>query len=149
MKHLNLYIIFGLFVLTSCVPATEQLPVAPAPLSYQGAQEEVYDAVLQIISASPGVPAYNPGGLDGYERGPSGPWEITLSDSPRSVSARAESRASGFLGSNAEPDVHEIDVRLSGAGERRTRVSVQGTPQAQGLAERIYAELDGAFGRSE
>ena len=149
MKRLNLSILLGLFVLTSCVPATEQLPVAPAPVFYQGAQEQVYEAVLQTISASPGVPAYNPGGIDGYERGPSGPWMITSSNPPQSVSAQTESSASGFLGSNAEPDVHEIDVRLSGAGERGTRVSVQGTPQAQGLAERIYAELDEGFGRLE
>ena len=149
MKRLNLSIIFGLFILTSCVPATEQRPVAPAPVTYQGAQEEVYESVLQTIAASPGVPAYNPGGIDGYERAPSGPWVIALNDPPQSVSAQAESSASGFLGSNAEPDVHKIDVRLSGAGERRTRVSVQGTPQAQRLAERIYAELDEGFGRLE
>ncbi len=149
MKRLNLSVIFGLLILTSCVPATEQLPVVPVPVTYRGAQEEVYETVLRTISASPGVPTYNPGGLDGYERAPSGPWVITSSSPPQSVSAQAESSASGFLGSNAEPDVHEIDVRLSEAGERRTRVSIQGTPQAQRLAETIYAELDEEFEKLE
>ena len=152
MKHFAFVIsavISALLTLSSCVPATEQLPVAPAPVSYEGAQEEVYETVLQTISDSPGVPSYNPGGLDGYERGPSGPWVLTSSNPPQSVSAQTESSASGFLGSNAEPDVHEIDVRLSEIGEGQTRVSVQGTPQAQGLAEVIYARLDERFGRLE
>lgn len=149
MKYFNLFFTFGLLTLASCVPATTQAPVAPAPVTYQGAREEVYERVLQTISESPGVPPYNPGGLDGYERGPSGPWMINASNPPQSVSAQAESSASGFLGSNAEPDVHEIDVRLSGVGERRTRVSIRGTPQTQRLAEAIYVALDEGFERLE
>ena len=148
MKRLN-FPILGLLIFTSCVPATEQLPIAPAPITYQGAREEVHETVVQTVVGSPGVPGYNPGGLDGYERAPSGPWEIVASDPPRSVSARAESRASGFLGSNAEPDVHEIEVRLSEVGGVATQVSVQGTPQAQLLAETIYAQLDERFRRLE
>ena len=145
----NLFFGFLIF-LASCVPATEQLPVDPAPVVYQGNKEEVYASVLQIVANDPGVPSYNPGGIDGYERAPSGPWVI-VSSSPTTgvVSARAESSASGFLGSNAEPDVHELEVRLSSVSLEppQTQVSVQGTPQAQGLAEAIHAQLEERFGR--
>ena len=139
-----------LIFLASCVPATEQLPIDPTPVVYQGIKEEVYASVLQIIADDPGVPNYNPGGIDGYERGPSGPWVI-VSSSPTTgvVSARAESSASGFLGSNAEPDVHELEVRLSSVSIEppQTEVSVEGTPQAQKLAGAIRAQLDERFGR--
>ncbi len=141
---------FALILLTSCVPATEQLPVDPAPIIYQGSREEVYANVLQTIADDPGVPSYNPGGIDGYERGPSGPWVITASSPTTGViSAQAESSASGFLGSNAEPDVHELEVRLSSVSVEppQTQVSVQGTPQAQGLAEAIHTQLDERFGQ--
>ena len=151
MKRFYFFILV-LLVLTSCVPATEQLPVDPVPVTYKGTQAEVYASVLQTVSDDPGVPSYNPGGMDGYERAPSGPWTITQeSGSNEGVSAQTTSSASGFLGSNAEPDVHEIDVRLSAVSEEppQTRVSVQGTPQAKGLAERIYAQLDERFERLE
>lgn len=149
---INLLFFASILILTSCVPATEQLPVNPAPVTYQGSREEVYGSVLQIIADDPGVPSYNPGGIDGYERGPSGPWVIVSSNPVTGVvSARAESSASGFLGSNAEPDVHELEVRLSSVNEEppQTRVSVQGTPQAQGLAEAIHAQLEERFGGLE
>ena len=145
-----LFILALLGTLTSCVPATEQLPTSPVPVTYQGTRAEVYTVILEIISADPGVPSYNPGGLDGYERGPSGPWVITGRDGANErISARATSSASGFLGSNAEPDVHELDVVLSTLGENspQTRVSVQGTPQAKTLAQSIYVQLDERFRR--
>lgn len=151
MRRSYFFILLSL-ALTSCVPATEQRPVDPVPVTYRGTQTEVYASVSQTVSNDPGVPSYNPGGMDGYERAPSGPWTITQdSGSNEVVSARATSSASGFLGSNAEPDVHEINVRLSVVSEEppQTRVSVQGTPQAEGLAERIYAQLDERFGRLE
>ena len=144
-----LLILALLGTLTSCVPATEQLPTNPIPITYQGTRAEVYTVILEIISADPGVPSYNPGGMDGYERGPSGPWVITERDGANErISAQATSSASGFLGSNAEPDVHELDVTLSIVGEDppRTRVSVQGTPQAKTLAQNIYTQLDERFG---
>lgn len=152
-RFFNLLLSLGvLTALTSCVPATEQLPVDPVPVTYAGTLAEVYASVLRTISDDPGVPSYNPGGMDGYERAPSGPWTLMQDSGTREVvSAQTTSSASGFLGSNAEPDVHEIDVRLSTVSEEppHTKVSVQGTPQAKGLAERIYAQLDERFERLE
>lgn len=143
MKYLLLLALF-----TSCVPATQQLPVKPQPAVYQAAQRDIHAAVLRVISDAPAVPSYNPGGANGYERAPSELWLLTSSDPARGlISARAESRASGFFGSNAEPDIHEVEVALSSVNEVQTRVSVSGTPQTERLAETIYAQLDAQFER--
>jgi len=121
-------------------------------VTYLGAPDAVFTAVLEIIAADSGVPPYDPGGLNGYRRGPSGPWIITTSDREAGfISARATSRAAGLVGSGAAPDVHQINVFISPAGDDppRTQVTVQGTARARLLANRIHARLSERFERLE
>ena len=133
-------------LLGSCAPAATDASSEPAV--YAAPFDEVFNAILGIIAADPAVPAYSPGGVNNYRRGPSTPWLVTVSDREAGlIVAEARSRAAGFVGSSAPPDVHTVNVRLERVGEERTRVSARGTPYTRRFLDRLEAALAEQFGQ--
>ena len=133
-------------LLGSCAPAATDASSEPAV--YAAPFDEVFNAILGIIAADPAVPAYSPGGVNNYRRGPSTPWLVTVSDREAGlIVAEARSRAAGFVGSSAPPDVHTVNVRLERVGEGRTRVSARGTPYTKRFLVRLEAALAEQFGQ--
>ena len=132
--------------LGGCAPAATDASSEPAV--YAAPFDEVFNAILGIIAADPAVPAYSPGGVNNYRRGPSTPWLVTVSDREAGlIVAEARSRAAGFVGSSAPPDVHTVNVRLESVGEERTRVSARGTPYTKRFLVRLEAALAEQFGQ--
>lgn len=134
-----------LWLLAACAPATD---VRSGPTTYPAPFDAVYTAVLRFIAADSGIPPYNPGGVNGYRRGPSTPWLIVSSDREAGlIVAQARSRAAGFVGSDAPPDVHQLNVLLQDLGGEppRTAVSVRGTPHTRVFVNRLEAHLSKAF----
>lgn len=130
-------------LLSGCAPAATDASSEPAV--YAAPFNEVFNASLEIIAADPAVPAYSPGGVNNYRRGPSTPWLVRVSDREAGlIVAEARSRAAGFVGSSAPPDVHTVNVRLERLGER-TRVSARGTPYTKRFLGRLAAALAERF----
>ncbi len=133
-------------LLSSCAPAVTDASSEPAV--YAAPFDEVFNAVLDTVAADPAVPAYSPGGVNNYRRGPSTPWLVTVSDREAGlIVAEARSRAAGFVGSSAPPDVHTVNVRLERVGEERTRASARGTPYTKRFLARLGAALSERFGQ--
>ena len=133
-------------LLGSCAPATTDASSEPALVA--APFDEVFNATLGIIAADPAVPAFSPGGVNNYRRGPSTPWLVTVSDREAGlIVAEARSRAAGFVGSSALPDVHTVNVRLESVGETRTRISARGTPYTRRFLGRLEAALIERFGQ--
>ncbi len=132
--------------LAACTPAATGVQSGPIP--YAAPYEDVFTAVLLIAAADPGLPPYRPGGVDGYRRGPSTPWLVKSSDrSAGLVVLEARSRAAGFVGSDAPPDVHTVNVFLQAEGEPpRTDITVRGTPFTRVFLNRLKLALDERFG---
>ena len=132
--------------LGSCAPAVKDVQTAPA--TYAAPYDAVFTAVLQTIAADPGVAPYNPGGVNGYRRGASTPWLVTVSDRGAGlIVAEARSRAAGLVGSDAPPDVHRINVQLEAdnSDSPRTRVTARGTPFTRAFLERLEQALKTRF----
>lgn len=150
-RVVRLLLLFGLLLtLGACAPATDE--ASTSPITYAGAYDEVFSAVLGLVSQDTGVPGYNPGGINGYWRAPSGPWLITSSDRAVGlIAAQARSQAAGFIGSSAEADVHSVNifVRDQGGDPPRTQVSVQGTARTRVLQNRLQIGLGERFERLE
>lgn len=145
-------ILVTLLVLAACAPATSD--VRSSPVTVAAPYKEVFTAVVQFVAADPGIPPYNPGGVNGYRRGASTPWLVATSDREAGlIVAEARSRAAGFVGSDAPPDVHQVNIlvqNLGGdvlAGEGpRTQVSVRGTPFTRVFVNRLRLALADRFG---
>lgn len=139
--------VFGLLLLGACAPAADVARTPPAV--YAGTFDEVFSAALQLVTQDPGVPAYNPGGINGYLRAPSGPWLVTSSDREAGlIAAQARSQAAGFIGSGAEPDVHSVNILVQALSSDppRTQVTVQGTARTRVLQNRLQSGLNEHFG---
>lgn len=135
-----------LVLLNGCAPAATDASSEPAV--YAAPFDEVFNAVLDTVAADPAVPAYSPGGVNNYRRGPSTPWLVTVSDRGAGlIVAEARSRAAGYVGSSAPPDVHTVNVRLERVGATRTRVSARGTPYTKRFLARLGAALSERFGQ--
>ncbi len=142
------YLYAGLLVLFlgSCAPTLKNAQITPA--TYAAPYDTVFTAVLQTIAADPGVGPYSPGGVNGYRRGASTPWLVTVSDREAGlIVAEAKSRAAGFVGSGAPPDVHRVNVQLTPESSRppRTRVTARGTPFTRAFLERLEQALQTRF----
>ncbi len=131
--------------LAACAPAVTG--VRSDPITYAAPYEDVFTAVLQVAAADPGLPPYSPGGVNGYRRGASTPWLVKSSDRGAGlIVLEARSRAAGFIGSDAPPDVHVVNVLLQAEGEPpRTVVSVRGTPFTRVFLNRLKLALDERF----
>ncbi len=141
----SLVLFLGL-CLASCAPAVRDAQTAPA--TYAAPYDEVFTAVLQTVAADPGVGPYNPGGVNGYRRGASTPWLVTVSDRGAGlVVAEARSKAAGFVGSDAPPDVHRINVQFEAQSVTppKTRVTARGTPFTRNFLERLEQALKTRF----
>ncbi|CAA9583112.1 MAG: hypothetical protein AVDCRST_MAG86-3120 [uncultured Truepera sp.] len=141
-----------LLVLAACTPAASD--VRSDPVTVAAPFEEVFTAALRFVTDDPGLPSYNPGGVNGYRRGPSTPWLVLTSDREAGlIVAEARSRAAGFVGSDAPPDVHQVNILVqalgggASAGEGpRTQVSVRGTPFTRVFVNRLKLALGERFG---
>ena len=131
--------------LAACAPAATG--VRSGPDTYAAPFEEVFTAVLGFAATDPGLPPYRPGGVNGYRRGASTPWLVTSSDRDAGlIVLEARSRAAGFVGSDAPPDVHVVNVLLQAEGEPpRTVVSVRGTPFTRVFLNRLKLTLGEQF----
>ena len=138
--------LFLALLLGSCAPAVKDAQTAPA--TYAAPYDAVFTAVLQFVAADPGIGPYNPGGVNGYRRGASTPWLVTVSDREAGlVVAEARSRAAGFVGSDAPPDVHRVNVRVEAESSDppRTRVTARGTPFTRAFLDRLEQTLKARF----
>jgi hypothetical protein len=132
MKKLYIFIFFAL-ALTACAPKT--VP-APEPIFYKDSKDNLFPAVVQAISTSPG--------LDN-----STGWVISESDASGGfIRAITNVRVCGFLGLGCHDEQESLSVVISQADSDRTQVIIQRTPKAQALLERIRKELDSKFLRS-
>ncbi|WMT55936.1 hypothetical protein [Truepera radiovictrix] len=137
-----------LLALSACAPAADVAQTPPT--TYAGPYDAVFSATLQLVTQDPGVPGYNPGGINGYWRAPSGPWLVTSSDRQAGlIAAQARSQAAGFIGSGAAPDVHSVNILIVPLSEDppRTQVTVQGTARSRLLQNRLQRALTERFGR--
>ncbi len=135
-----------MLLLGSCAPAVKDAQTAPA--TYAAPYEEVFTAVLQMVATDSGIAPYNPGGVNGYKRGASTPWLVTVSDRDAGlIVAEARSRAAGFIGSDAPPDVHRVNVQLEAESSDppRTRLTARGTPFTKTFLERLEQTLQTRF----
>ena len=132
-------------VLAACAPAATD--VRSGPVTYAAPYKEVFTAILQFVAADPGLPPYNPGGVNGYRRGTSTPWLVVTSDRDAGlIVVEARSRAAGFVGSDAPPDVHTVNVLLQAEDEPpRTTVSARGTPFTRVFLNRLKVALERRF----
>lgn len=130
----------------ACAPATTD--VRAGPTTYPAPYDALFTAVLQFVAADSGVPPYNPGGVNGYRRGPSTLWLVVSSDREAGlIVAEARSSAAGFVGSDAPPDVHQLNIvlqRLEGEPPR-TAVLVRGTPHTRVFLNRLEVHLLASF----
>lgn len=134
-------------LLGACAPAATD--VRSDPVTVAAPFEQVFTAALGFVTEDPGIPPYNPGGVNGYRRGPSTPWLVTTSDREAGlIVAEARSRAAGFVGSDAPPDVHQVNILVQDLGEDapRTQVSVRGTPFTRVFVNRLQLALEARFG---
>lgn len=132
MKKLPLLILFAL-VLSACAPKT--VP-APMPIFYKDTKDNLFPAVIEAISSSPGID--NSSG-----------WAIAESDSEGGfIRATTSVRVCGFLGLGCHNEVESVSVIISQSDTDRTQVIIQRTPKAQDLAEKIRKELDAKFLRA-
>ncbi len=132
MKNFYILIFFAL-ALTACAPQT--VP-APEPIFYKDSKDNLFPAVVQAISTSPG--------LDN-----STGWVISESDASGGfVRATTSVRVCGFLGLGCHDEMESLSVVISQADDDRTQVVIQRTPKAQDLAEKIRKDLDSRFLRS-
>lgn len=130
----------------ACVPAATD--VRAGPTTYPAPYDVLFTAVLRFVAADSGIPPYNPGGVNGYRRGPSTPWLVVSSDREAGlIVAEARSSAAGFVGSDAPPDVHQLNIVLQDLGGEppRTAVSVRGTTHTRVFVNRLEAHLFAAF----
>lgn len=130
MKNTAVFLIlFSLLV--ACSPRT--VP-ANEPIFYKASSDELFAAVVQAISTSPG--------LDN-----STGWMITQSDAAGGF-VRAETTVTqrGLFGSSRKDEA--ISVVISSGGEARTQVVIQESAGAQSLAGRVRSELDLKFNRA-
>lgn len=136
---------FAALVLAACAPAAAD--VRSGPFIYAAPYREVFTAVLQVVAADPGLPPYSPGGVNGYRRGASTPWLVVTSDRAAGLIAiESRSRAAGFVGSDAPPDVHQVNILLRAESRPpRTAVSVRGTPFARVFLNRLTLALEERF----
>jgi hypothetical protein len=129
MKKLYVLVLFTL-VLAACAPKT--VP-APEPIFYKDSKDNIFPAVVQAISTSPGID--NSSG-----------WVIAESDAAGGfVRATTSVRVCGFLGLGCRNEVESLSVVISESDDERTQVIIQRTPKAQSLAEKIRRELDSKF----
>lgn len=146
MRRLGWLGLAFLTLLSSCAPAVTD--ARGEPVVYAAPFDEVFNAALVAIAADPGIPPYSPGGVNNYRRGPSTPWLVRVGDREAGlIVAEARSRAAGFIGSDAPPDVHTVNVRFEALSEDRTRVSARGTPLTQRFLRRLEAALSERFAR--
>lgn len=138
-------LVFAALLLAACAPAATG--VQSGPVTYAAPYGEVFTAVLQFVAADPGLPPYDPGGVNGYRRGPSTPWLVVTSDRGAGlIVVEARSRAAGFVGSDAPPDVHTVNILLRPEDEPpRTTVSARGTPFTRVFLNRLKAALEKRF----
>lgn len=133
-----------LLALVSCTPAASE--VRSEAVTYAAPYEAVFTAVVRFIAQDSGIPPYNPGGVNGYRRGPSTPWLIVSSDrSAGLIVAEARSRAAGLVGSDAPPDVHQVNVLLQKTDRAYTQVAVRGTPFTRVFWHRLRLALAAQF----
>lgn len=143
-------VLLSLLALSACAPATDEARTPPTV--YTGSYDEVFSAVLELVSQDAGVPAYNPGGVNGFWRAASGPWLVTSSDREAGlIAAEARSRAASFIGSSAEPDVHYVNILMEALSDTppRVQVAVQGTERSRILQNRLQRGLSERFGGLE
>ena len=124
-------LIFLLVLVVACSPRT--VP-ASEPIFYKASSDELFAAVVQTISTSPGL--NNSSG-----------WMITQSDAAGGF-VRAETVVTerGLFGSSRKNE--SISVVVSVSGEARTQVVIQESSGAKSLAGRIKSELDLKFNRA-
>lgn len=124
-------LIFGfVFLLGACAPGAKKVP-ASEPIFYNGTLDNVYAAVVQSISTSPGIDNSNG-------------WVIVQSDAAGGfVRAETTVTESGFFGSSTK--VESISVIVSNNGDNRTQVVIQLSEGAEALAKRIREQLDQKF----
>lgn len=131
--------------LAACAPATTQGNAAPN--LYEATPEQVYNDVLAVIAADPGVPGYSrPFNIFGenMKRIPTGPWIISNSDRAGGfITAEAQSTLVTTFGSDSgQREAHRLSVVVSGSNTpARTQVVIQFTERAAYMAEKINAAL--------
>ena len=119
----------GIF-LGACAPTIKKVP-ASEPIFYNGSLDNVYAAVVQAISTSPGIDNSNG-------------WIITQSDAAGGfVRAETTVTESGFFGSSSQ--LESVSVIVSNNGDNRTQVVIQLSTGAEVLAKRIREQLDLKF----
>lgn len=131
MKKIAALSLMLLLTLMACSPRT--VP-ASEPIFYRASSEELFAAVVQTISTSPG--------LDN-----SSGWMITQSDAAGGF-VRAETVVTerGLFGSSRKDE--SLSVVVTAGGEARTQVIIQESKGADALGERILNNLDLRFNRS-
>lgn len=124
---LGFVLFFGACAPRNAVPGAE-------PIFYNGAQEDVYAAVVQAISTSPGIENSNG-------------WIISQSDAAGGFVRAETAITTYFLGlPNEDKKIESISVVVS-AGQNGTQVVIQLTKGAQDLANRVQTQLDQKFNR--
>ena len=119
-----------LLLLAACAPGPKKVP-ASEPIFYDGSLDNVYAAVVQAISTSPGIDNSNG-------------WIITQSDTSGGfIRAETTVTESGFFGSSEK--LESVSVIVSNNGNNRTQVVIQLSEGAAGLAQRIREQLDQKF----
>lgn len=128
-------------ILAACVPGMNGLEPNPQVI-YDGAKRDVYNQVLSLIAADPGIPAYG-------NRGASGGWLISNSDFGSGlITARAVSRGGKEFLDDVSDEVHALSVVLTQVTPQTTRLIIQGTPRAAPLIESLYSNLNATFGQA-
>lgn len=131
MKKIVPLIALLFVLLAACSPRT--VP-ASEPIFYKASSDELFAAVVQAISTSPGL--NNSSG-----------WMITQSDAAGGF-VRAETTVTerGLFGSSRKNE--SLSVVVSASGEARTQVVIQESAGAKSLSGRVKSELDLKFNRA-
>lgn len=122
-----------LVALVSCAPRNDAVP-ASEPIFYNGSKDDVYAAVVQAISTSPGINNSNG-------------WIISQLDAAGGF-VRAETAITKYiLGFPQEEKEYETISVVVSAGQNGTQVVIQLTKGAKDLANRVQEQLDQKFNR--
>jgi hypothetical protein len=132
MKKLG-FIFLLCVLIVSCAPRT--VPAAEAVL-YKASQADLFAAVVQSISTSPGLDDSNG-------------WIITQSDSAGGfITAETLVNVCGFLGLGCETVSERLSVVVSSANNETSQVVIQGTQRSAVLAQRVRDDLERQFLRA-
>lgn len=140
-----------LLALAACAPATTR--PNSAPVQFEATPEQVYNDVLAVIAADPGVPAYGrPFNLMGenMKRIPTGPWVISNSDRVGGfITAEAQSTLVTTFGSDSgQRETHRLSVVITGQNTPpQTQIVLQGTERAEYMATKITSALAAKYKR--